>query len=196
MSDSESKSPFRVFLDILENLLLGGMTDRALASAGAESNSLKATLKVGLPTGYDRASEEAAQRNAAVFFMRSQLGKGYRLGAEVKPGQEAAATEWDCSEETEAAARVAQWQPRLPDGAQAQYDFCRPIDFPQAGDLGFLWSEVRGCIGHVMMATGQGTVIHAVGGRGVVEDPVHRWENHPRWRGWRQAPGFAREGLS
>ena len=52
-----------------------------------------------------------------------------------------------------------------------------------AGDLVFMsgrfnWPQTSPPIGHVGMATGQGTIIHAAGTeRGVVEDPLHNlWE--------------------
>ena len=143
-----------------------------------------------LGSGYDREVEEATERDIIVNFMRSQLGKPYRLGAEVQPGKEHEAEAWDCSEETEAAYRLTTHV--LPDGAQAQYDFCRPVKIPRHGDLSFLWSDKRKLIGHVMVYTSSGTVVHAVGGRGVVEDLVSMWENHPRWRGWRRHPDFMR----
>jgi cell wall-associated NlpC family hydrolase len=151
-------------------------------------------MTLGLGTGYSREQDEEDQRSRAVAFMRSQIGKGYSLGVEVKPGDEEDSPLWDCSEFTEAASRQAGWSPVLPDGAWQQYDVCRPVDHPRAGDLGFLWSDKRGMIGHVMMATGHGTVIHAVIERGVVEDPAEMWSSHPRWRGWRRHPGFSRDG--
>lgn len=141
-------------------------------------------------TGYSREAEENGQRRRLVEFCRSQKGKGYLLGVEVQPGQEYNTNLWDCSEEDEAAFRL-EGMP-FPDGAQAQYDFCRPVPAPKPGDLFFLWSDTRKCIGHVGMYTGEGTVVHAVKGRGVVEDPVGMWETHVRFRGWRRHPDFAR----
>lgn len=174
---------------VLRDFMTGLMTRQDLAAAGGEGKML--TGSVGIEgTGYNAAIEEQEKRAHIVAFMRSQLGKKYRLGAEVLPGHEALAEEWDCSESTEAAYRLAGVP--IPDGAQAQYDFCRPVSFPKPGDLGFLWSDKRGMIGHVMCYAGHGTVIHAVGGRGVVEDPMSNWDHHARWKGWRRHPDFSR----
>lgn len=141
-------------------------------------------------TGYSREAEEDGQRRRVVAFMREQLGEKYQLGIEVQPGQEDAADIWDCSEEVEAAYRVAGLT--IPDGACYQFDFCRPVPAPKPADMFFLWNDGKGRIGHVGVFTGAGTVVHAVGGRGVVEDPVAMWEHHKRFRGWRRHPDFAR----
>ena len=147
------------------------------------------SVEVELGSGYDALAEEDRQRAAIVAFMRSQLGKHYRLGAEVEPGKEADAPEWDCSEAVEAAYRVA-GVPGMPDGSPYQFDACVPVKAPKPGDLGFLWSDKWGRIGHVMVYIGSGYVIHAVGGRGVVEDPVSRWLESSRWKGWRRFRPF------
>lgn len=171
----------------------GAWTKDRLTRAGASPDMLQgaATTMVDLPTfSVPIAVQEAGQRSRIVAFMRSQLGKGYQLGVEISDGSEGAAKTWDCSEAVEHAYELAGLL--IPDGAQQQYDACQAVPGPAAGDLGFLWSDTRGKIGHVMVATGDGTVVHAVGGRGVVEDPVDRWAHHPRWRGWRRHVDFAR----
>ena len=147
-------------------------------------------ISIELGSGYDALAEEAAQRSRIVDFMRSQVGKPYRLGVEIPPGREHEAQEWDCSEESEAAYRLVGIA--LPDGAENQYNACQAVKHPRMGDLGFLWSDKRGMIGHVMVASDVNTVIHAVAGRGVVEDLVSMWDTHERWRGWRRHPIFAR----
>lgn len=147
-------------------------------------------ISIELGSGYDALAEEAAQRARIVDFMRSQVGKPYKLGVEISPGKEHEAVEWDCSEETEAAYRLAGLG--LPDGSDNQYNVCQAVKHPRPGDLGFLWSDKWIRIGHVMIATESDTVIHAVGGRGVVEDPVSMWDTHARWRGWRRHPVFSR----
>lgn len=139
-------------------------------------------------TGYNVASAEADQRAKIVASMRSKLGKKYLLGVEVKPGQDS--DTWDCSEAVEDAYRDAGLT--IPDGARFQYEACQPVKNPKPGDLFFLWSDKRGMIGHVMVLTDLETVVHAVGGRGVVEDPVSMWEHHERGRGWRRHVDFAR----
>lgn len=150
-------------------------------------------ITMTLGSGYDREAEEVRQRAEVVAFMRSQLGKPYRLGAEVGPGFEEGADDWDCSEIVEAAFRRAGAEPAMPDGSPFQFDACRPIAAHaiKPGDLGFLWSDKWGRIGHVWAYTGDGTVVHAVGGRGVVEDPSGQWEALPRFRGARRHPGWA-----
>lgn len=160
-----------------------------LTSAGLGKGAV--TGSIVLPTGYSRDAEEDAQRQDIVDFARSQLGKQYQLGIEVGYGQEGEAEAWDCSELTEAAYRAIGL--RLPDGAQQQFDATLPILEPRKGDLGFLWSDTRGKIGHVMVCSDHlGALIHAVGGRGVVEDLRAKWETHPRWRGWRRHHDFQR----
>ena len=141
-----------------------------------------------LGSGYSVEGEEMEQRTKIVAFCRAQLGKKYHLGVEVAPGR--ASDEWDCSEMVEAAYRDAGLS--IPDGACFQFDACQTVPAPQPGDLGFLWSDKRGMIGHVMVATEAGTVVHAVGGRGVVEEDWTSWEANPRWRGWRRHVDFAR----
>ena len=160
-----------------------------MTSAGLGPGAV--TGSVVLPTGYSRKAEEDGLRQKIVEFMRSQLGKAYHLGVEVEWGQEGEAQEWDCSELTEAAYRLAGLT--LPDGAQQQFDATAGILEPLEGDLGFLWSDTRGKIGHVMVRSGHGALIHAVGGRGVVEDLAAKWETHPRWRGWRRHHDLSRE---
>lgn len=149
------------------------------------------TVAVVLPTGYDRAAEEARQRLDICEFVRSQVGKPYHLGVEV-PLDINDPAEWDCSELTENAYRRAGL--KLPDGSNYQFDFCQPVREPLGGDLGFVWSDTWGRIGHVVMCMGDGSIIEARGKpvSHVQVAPMHDWESHPRWRGWRRHPDFAR----
>jgi cell wall-associated NlpC family hydrolase len=176
-------------LEVLAGLLRTQSTEKRLEDLGAGA---KVTFETEIEATFSEpiAAEEFRARAAIVTFMREQLGKSYKLGAEVLPGHEDEASSWDCSEAVEAAYRLA-GRP-LPDGAQQQFDACQAVVKPMPGDLGFLWSDARQKIGHVMVAAAAGTVIHAVSGRGVVEDPVSSWEHHPRWRGWRRHVDFAR----
>lgn len=139
-------------------------------------------------TGYSVQAEENRKRAAIVAFIRSQLGRTYKLGVEVKPYTDSEV--WDCSEIVENSYTRAGVP--IPDGSNYQHDHCRPVLSPIAADLGFLYSDKWKRIGHVLVYTGEGTVIHAVGGRGVVEDPRGMWEVHTRWRGWRRHPAFSR----
>lgn len=181
-------NPFVHLLNILADLF----AKQELREAGGTPAQLDraVTLSVPLGSGYDRQAEEDRQRAAAVAYLRSKIGTPYLLGAEVAPGGEAEAGLLDCSEAVEVAYRVAGLA--IPDGSPYQYEHCRPVIAPKPGDLGFLYSENWGRIGHVMVATAEGTVLHAVGGRGLVEDPVSLWEGIPRWRGWRRHPDWAR----
>lgn len=175
----------RPWYEELFSFLANLLTKQSLSAPGAAwSTTISAT-------GYSRSEEEDGKRAVVVAFMRSNLGKVYQFGIEVSPGQEDTATAWDCSELTEAAYRRIGHP--LPDGAQQQYDETLPCVEPMPGDLGFLWSDTRGKIGHVMVYADHGALIHAVGGRGVVEDPSYRWETNPRWRGWRRHRDFARQ---
>lgn len=173
----------------LAKMLYEFLLGRLSAPQGTDPATVQTAI-VELGSGYDRQAEEDDQRRKIIEFMRSQKGKRYQLGIEVQPGHEADAAAWDCSEAVEAAYRLAGLL--IPDGSNYQYDHCQAVKTPKAGDLGFLWSDKWGRIGHVMVCTGLGTVIHAMGGRGVVED-VQGWaEGHPRFRGWRRHPDFSR----
>lgn len=187
------KAIVALLLDLLKGFMAGQAAQQDLGRRGAGPVSAQGSLSVdaSLPTlAPSVADDEAGRRITVVEFMRSQLGKGYQLGVEVVPGHEDEAQSWDCSEAVEHAYREAGM--RIPDGAQQQYDACQAVRRPLPGDLGFLWSDKRGMIGHVMVCATEGTVVHAVGGRGVVEDPSTQWEYHQRWRGWRRHVDFAR----
>lgn len=179
-------------LDMILEFLRGLATQQALERQAAPGSIVASTTVdlAHLPTLYDRQAEEMIARSRIVTFVRTHLGKRYQFGIEVQPGAEDAAGAWDCSEIVEAAYRRVGLP--LPDGAAAQYNACQPVPRPLPGDLGFLWSDARGVIGHVLVCTGEGTVVHAVGGRGVVEDELDRWVRHPRWKGWRRHVDFAR----
>lgn len=178
-------------LELCAGLLGGQMTGQALERAGAGPDAMKAsvTTDLDLPTGYDRDSEEGRQRAAIVARARSHIGRKYKLGAEIKPGQDDA-DYTDCSEEVEDDYRAA--GKHIPDGSNYQYDFCRPVRHGEAGDLHFLWSDKWGRIGHVMIDSGEGTVIHALGGVGVCEEPLSKYTSHRRYKGCRRHPDFAR----
>ncbi len=181
------------FLEAIEGLLTGMATNNALADAGASPDAVRSAVtgSVDLPTGYNRTAEETRQRLAICAFVRQQVGKPYHLGVEV-PFASQDPNEWDCSELTENAYRRAGLM--LPDGSNYQYDYCRPVKEPVGGDLGFVWSDAWGRIGHVVVCMGDGSIIEARGKpvSHVQVAPMHDWEAHPRWRGWRRHPDFAR----
>jgi cell wall-associated NlpC family hydrolase len=180
---------FKLILDWLADLALTTSQEQRLRAVSPDAQLLPGTeVQMELGSGYSVEVEEAGKRGHIVAYCRAQLGLPYRLGEEVEPGEDPDA--WDCSELTEGAYRAIGMP--LPDGARYQFEDTQAVPRPLPGDLGFLWSDARGMIGHVMVATGEGTVVHAVGGRGVVEDPQDRWERHPRWKGWRRHVGFAR----
>lgn len=150
-----------------------------------------ATVGVVPPTGYDREAEETLQRQRICAWAALQVGKPYRLAVEVGY-DEADPHEWDCSELAENAYRRNGLV--LPDGSNYQYDYCRPVNEPLAGDLGFVWSEVWNRIGHVVMYMGDGSCIEARG-KPISRVQIvgrHTWEGHARWRGWRRHPDFMR----
>lgn len=172
--------------------LLAGLLTKAQLEAAAPGADLSgaATTMLDLPTfGEGPAAEEARQRAAIVAFCRGELGKPYRYGTEHPLGEPA--DDWDCSELSHHAYNGPAGLP-LPDGARFQFDETQPVVRGLAGDLHYLWSDKLGYIGHVMVDSGEGTVIHAVSGRGVVEDPIERWTAHPRYRGVRRHVAFAR----
>ena len=179
-------------LELLGGLLATQASRQALIEAGAPPDTQMLgveTLRFG--SSYDRQAEELRKRSDICDFVASQVGKPYHLGVEV-PTTDDSPAEWDCSELTENAYRRAGIE--LPDGSNYQYDFCRPVNEPQGGDLGFVWSESWGRIGHVVVYMGDGSCVEA---RGKPASRVQRiaradWEQHPRWRGWRRHPDFMR----
>jgi cell wall-associated NlpC family hydrolase len=180
-------------LQALEGLLRGWATQDQLRELGTPSAGPSATVtgSLDLSSGYSREMEEDGIRAHIVAFCRAHIGQGYKLGVEVRPGQEDEAGLWDCSELVEAAYRRV-GQP-LPDGSPYQYEDTKPLppgDHPKPGDLGFLWNDKWGRIGHVMVATGEGTVVHARAGAGVCEEAKEKYELSPRFRGWRRHHGF------
>lgn len=180
------------WVEELFKIMTGGFTKDKLRQAGAGDDAISGaiTTAVDLPTGYNAAHEENNIRTNIVQFCRSELGKPYKLGIEILPGREADSPATDCSELVEMCYRMA--GVTIPDGSNFQYDFCQKVHIGKAGDLHFLWSEKWSRIGHVMVDTGEGTVVHAVAGRGVVEDPLIQWTGHPRYRGVRRHPEFSR----
>lgn len=181
----------KAWYEHLFDLLAGLLSKTRLKKSGAGSNDPSMTVTIPLPAfGGSQMTDEAKKRYELIAFARSQLGKPYKFGVEVVPGHEADASDWDCSEIIQLA--YLRTGMSIPDGAINQYQATQVVRNAIAGDLGFLWSDKRNMIGHVMMATGDETVIHAVAGRGVVEDPISMWNGHPRWRGWRRHIDFAR----
>ena len=180
----------RKLLAFARDFLLGFLSRPASAATGAKCLSLTRTL----PSGYSAEREEERTRAKLVNYMRSQIGDRYKLGAEILPGHEMEADEGDCSEYIEAAYRIA--GKSMPDWSPNQYAHTQAVHEPKPGDLGFVFSLKWKRVGHVVMATAEGTIIHAEGGRGVVEDSmaprVAKWQAQGRWMGWRRHIDFAR----
>jgi cell wall-associated NlpC family hydrolase len=177
--------------DTLFDFMVKSQVQQDLHRMGGTPNMDTFTASVPLGSGYDKQADDELKRKRICDFAKLQLGKPYHLGIEV-PFSDDNAGEWDCSELTENAYRRNGLT--LPDGSNFQYDFCRPIEgFPKAADLGFVWSTAWNRIGHVIMALGDGTAIEARGKpvSKVQIIPVHEWESHPRWRGWRKHPELA-----
>ena len=141
-----------------------------------------------LPSGYDRDLEEMSRRRSVCDYALSQQGKPYKLGVEVGAGEEAEF--WDCSELVQEAYRQAGMT--IPDGSFAQFDFCRPVKEPKLADLGFLWNDKWGRIGHVAIFIGGDMLVDAVGGSVGRVRLAHQSliEESPRFRGWRRFPDF------
>lgn len=185
---SEKSWPERIL-----DSLLGGYVEAAAGKVASDivpGSGLGTVVPFGGVSDGAHAAKEAAQRAAIVAFCRGELGKPYLLGVEGDPGERMDA--WDCSEITQHAYAAAGLS--LCDGSNFQHDFCLPIqtEASKAGDLHFLWSDKWGRIGHVMVDSGDGTLLHALGGKGVVEQPKDQWLSHPRYRGARRHPEFSR----
>jgi cell wall-associated NlpC family hydrolase len=181
----------KALLNLLRGWLLSQATEQQLAAGGIGGRVVTVHQDISA-TGYDRQAEETRQRQAIVAFARSQKGKPYRYAIEALPKYEAEAPAWDCSELVEASFRVAGLT--MPDGCAYERPFCRPVKLhgpAPGGDLIFLEPNQHG-IPHVLLHSGDGTVVHAVSGRGVVEDPVSMWETHPRYAGTFRHPDFQR----
>ena len=176
--------------DWLLEFLAGAMTKQQLGPLPPGTPAATWQTPIAA-TGYDRTIEEDRQRAAVVAYMRSQVGDRYTYGAEILPGHEAEAETGDCSEYVEAAYRVAGLM--IPDGVVNQRAYCRPVraECARPGDLYILGPNAKG-IPHVLVYSGQGTVIHALGGKGVVEQPADQWLTHPRFEGVRRHPDWMR----
>lgn len=148
------------------------------------------SVTVLLGSGYDREAEEKKIREGLVSCIRTYLGVKYRLGAEVAP-RDPMPEDIDCSELIELV--YAKNDLEMPDGSQHQFKLCIPVQTPVPGDLGFLWSDKWQRIGHVAIYVGDNKIIHAVGGRGVVEDNRSIIEHSDRFRGWGRYPDFIQE---
>lgn len=119
---------------------------------------------------------------AALKMLWDIWGIDYQLGAEVKPGDLPEAKSIDCSELVERTYRDGLGF-MLPDGADAQYRFCRTVakeltaaDNPQPLDLVFLWDRdgIGQHIGHVALVFGE---VLPVGGTLLIEARGKPWSH-------------------
>jgi len=174
----------------LTDFFFGLFAEKSAEPEGAEGHTLTIAKKIAA-TGYNREAEEVLQREAVLTYAVQQIGDKYKFGVEVQEDDDDP-DEWDCSELTSICFDRAGLE--MPDGAQQQYYFCRTVQEPKPGDLGFLWSNTRGKIGHVEMFVGGGAIVGAVGGDvGRVRSRNSSWlDNHPRFRGWRRPPYWER----
>lgn len=165
------------------DFLLGALTKQKVAGEKAIS------VKIPLGSGYDRDADERRKRAVICDFAQRQVGEPYKFGVEPPLGEDWDL--WDCSELYEHAYHEAGL--KLPDGSQFQFDFCRPVKNPKPGDLGFLWNDKWGRIGHVACYVGNDMIVDAVGGEVGRVRIAHRSliEDSPRFRGWRRHPDFA-----
>ncbi len=135
------------------------------------------------PTGYDKASAEEEIRATLVSFAAAQVGEPYRYGAEGAVMSDL--DEWDCSELFEHAFRRAGLA--YPDGCVNQKAAIghRRVLEPKAGDV-FFYGPNKSGIPHTGMYCGDGSVIHADGGKArmVVRRPRYEIEEHARFEGW------------
>ena len=118
----------------------------------------------------------------ALQLLADIWGKDYLLGVEVEEGDTLTAPALDCSETVERVFRD-KLKVMLPDGADAQYRFCKKVggeltstDKPQPLDLVFLWDrdKIGQHIGHVAIVFGD---VVPVGGILLVEARGKPW-NH------------------
>lgn len=156
--------------------LVGLLTKRGLPS-GAQAVSMTP------PTLYDRASAEGEIRATLVAFAAAQVGEPYVYGAEGPAADDLA--EWDCSELFEHAFLRAGLA--YPDGCVNQKAAIghRRVLEPRAGDV-FFYGPNKNGIPHTGMCMGDGSVVHADGGKARMVVRVARYdvEGHPRFEGW------------
>lgn len=118
-------------------------------------------------------------------FLRAQIGKPYRRGAEVKTGE--TPTELDCSEYVERS--YAEIGIKVPDGAHNQYMASRPLrvlEAPRLGDLNFFKKGDASCH-HVVIYFDDDNVIEARGEpyNAVILRPrarIEAWKDSTGWR--------------
>lgn len=176
----------------LMDLLAGAFTKERLGGLTSDKDAVAGALtgQVALPTlSGDRDSEDDAKREAMVAFMRSSVGDDYVFGAEIRD-DEADPKAGDCSEYMEAAHHRAGLE--YPDGCVYQKAFMRGrrVRAPKPGDAFFYGPNQQG-IPHTGMYEGGGWCIHALGGKGVVRQPLVEVEGHPRFEGWWRHPDLA-----
>lgn len=133
--------------------------------------------------GPDKASADEAIRATLVSFAAAQVGEPYKYGAEGP--DDADLNEWDCSELFQHAFIRAGLQ--YPDGCVNQKAAIghRRVLEPKAGDV-FFYGPNKNGIPHTGMYCGDGSVIHADGGKArmVVRRPRYEVEGHVRFEGW------------
>lgn len=128
--------------------------------------------------------------------LRRQIGKRYKLGAEVMVNAESIehAKFWDCSEFFQVF--FNKYDSDLPDGSLNQYNFTVPVKEVAVGDLGFSSNPDSENpdnplgINHVFYLIDNYRVIEARGKpyNSVILRPKIKWEKWRGFRGWRMVP--------
>lgn len=173
---------FKAFLDALEGVLRGFAVKPDVPGAVSLQSDT-------LPTGYSQQDEETRQRLGVLRAARSMLGTPYKFGAEWEPGKINPAG-IDCSELVERSYREGAGL-TIPDGCVYQQAHCQRVNTPKEADLIFLGPNAKG-IRHVLIVNGDGSVIHAKGGVGVVQEDMEPWVRHARFQGYYRIPEWSR----
>lgn len=126
-------------------------------------------------------------RDRLVKLAVSKVGQPYRFGAKWKLSEPEARGNIDCSGFT----RWAYYQcgVEIPEGSQAQYDFCVPVVSPERGDLGFFFSDgSKKSINHVGIIADDQYMVEARGKpfNEVILRPRSNWEKYDLFAGFRR----------
>ena len=133
---------------------------------------------------------KVAFRKKIVEIAMSQLEKPYIWGAKASlsdPNPNA----FDCSGLT--AWCFIRAGLKMPEGSSNQFDYCKQVDVPTIGDLGFFRNQ-KG-IYHVGIYTGKemiearGLQSDGIGGK-VILRPVTNWVNYKNFAGFRSQPNL------
>ncbi len=177
------------FWDLLESFLRGLITKDRLRANTSDGALPTASIDTNFPiqaTLYSHDEDEQRKRTLICEFAQAQIGEPYHWGA----SGDGDLTDWDCSQLTRNSHMAAGLE--FLDGCVFQYGALkhRKVLRPKPGDVWFYGPSEKGTW-HTGLHLGDGVVLHAKGGTGVIVQPDHEVEMNPRFLGYFRHPEFA-----